>query len=200
MRRPHYTITPREVQLHAAQVCQERLKLRDHGPKCRASVLFALLCYAAARITSIAAACKALRDAPSDQAVRDALLATLPQTHELQRRVNGALAGDLPQALRRQRQQLAIDLVLVPYHGQPLEDEAEVYRSQPKCGTSHFHAYATAYVVRKGQRFTVALTFVSKGEALHEVIQRLLRQAAKAGIRPRCLLLDRGFYSVAVIR
>jgi hypothetical protein len=200
MRHPHYTITARQVQLHTARICQTHLKLRDHGPKCRAAVLFAVLCYAAARIGSIAMACGSLRDAPSDQAVRNALLATLPETYQLQRRLNRALVGDLPQALRRRRQQLAIDLTLVPYHGQPLKDDSEVYRSQPKCGTSHFHAYATAYVVRKGQRFTLALTFVTKGEALNAVVQRLLRQTAKAGVKPSRLLLDRGFYSVDVIR
>jgi hypothetical protein len=41
---------------------------------------------------------------------------------------------------------------------------------------------------------------VKKGEPLKDVIQRLLRQAARVGIRPRLLLLDRGFYSVAVVR
>src|SRR5712675_871384 len=48
---------------------------------------------------------------------------------------------------------------------------------------------ATAYVVRKGQRYTVALTGVQKGEALKDVVQRLLRQAAHVGIRTRLLLL-----------
>ena len=89
-----------------------------------------------------------LRRAPSDSAVHDALLATRPQTHELQRRVNRALQGDLPKPLRRRRQPLAIDLHLVPYHGQPLHDLAEIYRSQAKSGTCSFHAYATAYVIR----------------------------------------------------
>ncbi len=69
-----------------------------------------------------------------------------------------------------------------------------------KDGTSHFHAYATAYVVLKGQRFTVALTAVAKGELLKEVVQRLLKQARSVGVKPRLLLLDRGFYSVDVIR
>jgi hypothetical protein len=64
----------------------------------------------------------------------------------------------------------------------------------------HFHAYATAYVIRKGRRYTVALTYVRKGQPLQEVIQELLRQAAKAGVRPRYLLLDRGFCSVVVLR
>jgi putative transposase len=95
---------------------------------------------------------------------------------------------------------LAIDLTLIPYHGRPFRDLDEIYRGQAKSGTSHFHASATASVVRKGQRSTVALTGVKKGESLKDVVQRLLRQAASVGVRPRLLLLDRGFYSVAVVR
>jgi putative transposase len=200
MRHSHYTLTPAHVRLHAHTLCQQHLRLADHGPKCTAAMLWTVLFYAACRMTSLAAACASLLGAPSDSAVHDALLATLPDTHELQRRVNRALRGDLPRCLRRRRQPLAIDIHLVPYHGQPLHDEDEVYRSKAKDGTSHFHAYATCYVIRRGLRFTLALTAVRRGESLPGVIQRLLAEAAKAGVRPRYLLLDRGFCSVAVVR
>jgi Transposase DDE domain len=200
MRQSHYTLTPAAVRAHTQLLCQKHLRLADHGPKCTAGILWAVLLYAASRISSLAAACASLRDAPSDSACHDALLATLPELAELQRRVNRALQGDLPRCLRRRRQPLAIDLHLVPYHGQPLHDQREVYRSAAKDGTSHFHAYATCYVLRKGRRFTLALTSVARGEPLQGVIRRLLAQAAKAGVRPRYLLLDRGFGSVAVIR
>jgi hypothetical protein len=200
MRQRHYTLTPAHVRAHAQTLCQKHLRLADHGPKCTAGMLWAILFYAASRIVSLAAACASLKRAPSDAAAHDALLATLPALAELQRRVNRALQGDLPRCLRRRRQPLAIDLHLIPYHGQPLHEADEVYRSQAKSGTSHFHAYATAYVIRKGLRFTVALTSVHRAEALVEVLHRLLRQAAKAGVRPRYLLLDRGFCSVAVVR
>jgi hypothetical protein len=63
-------------------------------------------------IISLAAACAALRDAPSDTAAHNALLATLPPYAQLQRRLNRALQGDLPQALRRRHQPLAIDFTL----------------------------------------------------------------------------------------
>jgi hypothetical protein len=200
LRKRHYTLTPSRVRGHAPYVLQKHLRLADRGRKCTAGTLGAVLLYAACRISSLAAACAALRDAPSDSAVHDALLATLPDAREPQRRVNRALRGDLPRGLRSRRRPLAIDLHLVPYHGRPLRDEAEVYRSQAKCGTSPFHAYATAYVLRRGRRFTVALTAVARGEPLPGVVQRLLAEAAKAGVRPRYLLLDRGFCSVAVIR
>src|SRR5262245_33802470 len=200
MRQGHYTLTPAHVRAHTQLLCQKHLRLADHGPKCTAGTLGAVLLWAASRISSLAAACAALRDAPSDSACHDALLATLPALAELRRRANRALQGDLPRCLRRRRQPLAIDLHLVPYHGLPLHDAAEVYRSRAKSGTSHFHAYATCYVIRKGRRFTVALASVRQGEPLQDVIKRLLAQAARAGVRPRYLLLDRGFCSVAVIR
>ena len=102
--------------------------------------------------------------------------------------------------MRRRPQRLAADLHLIPYHGQPLRDPDEIYRGQAKSGTSHFHAYATVYVIHHGHRFTVALTAVAGGEPLEEVLKRLLRQAAALGVRAALLLLDRGFYSVGVIR
>jgi hypothetical protein len=200
MRQHQYTITPRDIHHHAAQLCQRHLRLRDHGPICTAVNILTVLFYAAARLISRAAACASLRDAPSDSAMHAALMATLPGIPELQRRFNRALQGDLPKALRRRRQPLAIDLILIPYHGEPLQDASEVYRGQAKDGTTHFHAYATAYVIKKGQRFTVALAYVRKGDDLADVVKGLLRQAAKAGVRPRYLLLDRGFYAVSVIR
>ena len=200
MRHHHYTLTPAAVRAHAQTLCQKHLRLADHGRKCTAEVLWAVLFYAAARITSLAAACAALRDAPSDSAAHAALVATLPAIPELQRRVNRALQGDLPHGLRRRRQPVAIDLHLIPYHGLPLHELREIYRSQAKSGTCSFHAYATAYVIRRGLRFTVALTWVQRGEPLRQVIQRLLAQAALASVRPRYLLLDRGFCSVAVLR
>ena len=200
MRPKNSTLTARQVHRCAASILQDHLKLPDHGPKCRAGPLLTLLFYAAARITSLSDACKCLRDAPSDEAARLALIATLPDFAELQRRLNAALADNLPRPLRRREQRLAADVVLIPYHGQPLQDPEEIYRSFAKSGTSHFHAYATLYVIHRGCRFTVALTAVKGGEALEEVLKRLLHQAAAVGVRCRLLLLDRGFYSVGVIR
>src|SRR5512132_4509748 len=200
MRPPHRILYRNQVHRLAAEHLQAHLKFKDYKRKTSAQILWSLLLAAAARITSLSDACQRLRDAPSDETVRQALLATLPDYAVLQRQLNAALAGHLPRALRKHPQRLAIDLTLIPYHGQPFRDLNEIYRGQAKDGTSHFHAYATAYIIRKGQQYTVALTGVAKGEALKDVVQRLLRQAASVGIRARLLLLDRGFYSVAVVR
>src|SRR5512147_2105497 len=200
MRPPHRILNRKHVHRRAAEHLQTHLMFKDYKRKCSAEVLWSLLLAAAARITSLSDACGRLDNVPSDETARKALLATLPDYGALQRQLTSALAGLLPKTLRTHLQRLAIDLTLIPYHGQPFRDLEEIYRGQAKDGTSHFHAYATAYVIRKGQRYTVALTGVRKGEPLKDVIQRLLRQAARVGVRPRLLLLDRGFSSVAVVR
>jgi putative transposase len=200
MRPRHRTLNRYQAHRSATRHLQGHVPLRDSKRKVTASTLWAVLLTAAAGVTSIHAACGRLDGLPSEETIRQALYASLPEFAELQRQLNRALAGRLPEALRRRPQRLAIDLTLIPYHGEPFRDPEEVYRGLAKDGTSHFHAYATAYVVCRGRRFTVALTAVAKGEPLKGVVQRVLRQARSAGVKPRLLLLDRGFYSVDVIR
>src|SRR5215216_2227966 len=191
-----YTLTPHAVHAHAFGLLRRHLRLQDFSERCTARMLLAVVFCACARLCSVFAAAKGLLAAPAPETVRKALPASLPEQDELERRLNRALAQDLPKPLRRRKQRLAADLILIPYHGQPYEDEDEVYRGQAKSGTTHFHAYATLYLVYRGQRFTLALTAVRKGEPL----QRVLQRASRLGVRPQLLLLDRGFCSVDVIR
>jgi hypothetical protein len=200
MRSPPCTLGPQDIYRYAATVLQHHLQWRDYGPKCTVTAVLQILFYAAAQLCSLFAACSRLRDAPSDQAVRDALVALCPDAATLEAQFNRSFAEQLPQAVKHRRWRLAIDLHLRPYHGQPHCRPEEIYRSQAKSGTTHFHAYATGYLVKHGRRYTVALTRVEKGMALVEVLKRLLQYASRAGIRPSLLLLDRGFYSVEVIR
>ncbi len=200
MRPHHRTLNRHQVHRSATRHLQTHIPLCDYKRKVTAPTLWAVLLVAAADVTSIHAACERLDGLASEETIRKALYTSLPEFAELQRQLNRALAGRLPRALRRRPQRLAIDLTLIPYHGEHFHDPKEVYRGLAKGGTSHFHAYATAYVVHKGERFTVALTAVARGEGLKQVVQRLLRQARSVGVRPRLLLLDRGFYSVDVIR
>lgn len=200
MRRGHYPITRHDVHRHVLHRLATHLRLPDHSRWCPATVVFQVVLAAAARLCSISAAARRLATAPSDQTIRTALADGLPERWELERRLNRALAADPPRSLAGTRQPLALDLTLRPYHGRPFRDPAEVYRGRAKSGTSHFHAYATAYLVRHGRRFTLAVTWVTKGEPLAGVVQRPLRVARRVGLRPRYLLLDRGFCSVDVIR
>jgi len=194
-----YIITKDEVYGYANHWLSLSLKLEYEGTKCTASTLLQILLIAAARTVSIFAACRDLADAPTDQTIRNALQASLPEIAELERRLNRSLCTKLPKALFRKSRRIAIDLTLIPYHGQPLHDEKEIYRSAPKSGTTHFHAYATAAVVHKGHRYTLALLRVEHGTTMKDVVQRLLKIVRSRGVKIRFLLLDKGFFSVEVI-
>jgi hypothetical protein len=196
----HYTITRASVQRHAAELLRSCLGLKDFSPACTATTLLHVLFTACSRLCSLSAACWSLATAPSRETVRQAALGALRSRDDLLRRLNRALTVEIPRGLLRRPQQVAIDLVLIPYHGLPLDTALEVYRSQARSGTSHFHAYATAYVNYRGQRFTLALTTVQRGEKMPEVLKRLFRRLSLLGVTTRMVLLDRGFWSVAVIR
>jgi len=202
MRKSTDTLTPAQVYRFAVDFCQPHLDFQAKG-KVTATILLTVLFAAAARISSIHETCCRLANVPSEETFSKALYAQLFCLEQLKRKVNAAFVAHLPRALRRQRKRplrVAIDLTLIPYYGQHPLDSREIYRSKAKAGTHSFFAYATAYVMLHGQRFTLAVTPVTRSELLKDVLQELLALVSKAGLKPGLLLLDRGFYSVEIIR
>ena len=193
------SLSASEVNAHAKEWVQPHLKIEGTQRKCTESVILGILLIAASRMCSLFAACRDLAAAPSDQALRNALDATLPDVVELERRINAGLATPIPKRVFRKKRDAAIDLTLIPYHGQPHEHESELYHSLAKSGTTKFHAWATLCITERGFRYTIAVTRVTGGEKLVDVLRRLLRQAADRGLKIRLLQLDRGFFCTAVI-
>lgn len=199
-------VTPAAVHRLACGLLIDHLALRDFGRTCPAATLVAVVFAACARLVSVFAAACHLRDAPGAETVRLALLANLPGLAELHRRLNNALAACIPSALRRHLRRrrrplrVALDLHLRPYHGRPQADPRELVRARAKSGTTHFHAYATAYLVLRGQRFTLALRYVLAGEKPELVVADLLRRCAEVGAKAGLVLVDRAFWTVDVIR
>jgi hypothetical protein len=194
-----YTLKPSHVHKLATDLLIEHLELTDYKRTCNARTLLTIVFAACARLTSVFAAALGLLKAPSPETVRKALHANIPAIETLETRINKALRAAVPSGVKG-RFRLAIDLVLIPYHGTHHQNQNELYRSQAKSGTSHFHAYATAYLIQHGQRVTLALSYVRAGEHMAVVLKRLLAMVRKAGARPSLVLLDRGFFSVGVIR
>jgi Transposase DDE domain len=199
MRKPISPLTPDRVYRYAVQSCQPHLKLRD-AKKVAGQTILTVLFAAAARISSLSDTCRRLRGVPDEHAVAAALYATLPEYDTLRRRVQAALHGHLPRALRRRPQVLALDLTLLPYYGADRRTNPHVVRSKAKKGTCSFYGYGTAYVIRKGRRYTLALTAMTRGMTMADLARELLRQVGAAGVAVRLLVLDREFYSVEVIR
>ena len=174
--------------------------LPDHGWKCTATVVWNIVLRAAARSVSIFAACRDLVDAPSDQAIFNALSDGLPKTWKvLERRLNDALLDNCSRRLRRRAWHVAIDWHLIPYYGEPKKSRNQLVHSEPKQGTTKFHTYATACITQDGSRYTVALTWVRGHDSMVDVVERLLTQIERKGLKIRLLLLDAAFYKGAVM-
>lgn len=174
--------------------------VKDHGPKCTAVMLLTIVLRAAARCTSVSAACRDLARAPSDQAVMTGLDAGLPKTLSvLEQRLNESLTHELPRCLRRRTWPVAIDWHLSPYYGQPFRSRNELYYGKPRQGTKKFHAYASACIVYHGQRYTLAVSWVRRHESTVTVLKRLFARIGEIGLKTRRVLLDRAFFNVPVV-
>jgi hypothetical protein len=196
------TLTPAQVYRYAIDFCQPYLGFRTVG-KVTGEVILSVLFAAAARISSIHETCGRLAKAPCEETFTAALYPQLLDVDLIKRQVNAAFGEQMPRALRRQRQRpltIAVDLTLIAYYGKHDLDDPQVYRSQAKRGTNSFFAYATVYLVLRGERFTLAVAPVTRQEVLKQVLQELLLVVGRMGLTIGLLLLDRGFYSVEVIR
>lgn len=178
-----------------------QVSLAVEGQELDEEKLWEILLYASVNGIAIESACNQLDQVPSGNTVRAHLQEQLDPSYfgvfDLEERLNNALAYQLPHSVtpRRRRNgfEVGIDLVEIPYHGQPACQEEELRRGLAKGGTTHFHSYATLAIVHHRCRYEVALTFVWADETMDQVIERLLAQAAQVGVRLRRAYLDKGF-------
>jgi len=194
-------LTDQEVLQHAYSTLQEHLPLHAQGYKCTTRELLQVLLGVAANRGTIESVCADLVGSPDPQTIRGYLNEQLcvEELPELERRLNAALAAELPPRLRRQAQEVAIDYHDRPYYGKGTQAQGLWVRGQAKDGTTRFYRVATAYVVLNGLRLTLALRFVLPDDDTRTVLDALLSRVKRLGIEITCLLLDKGFASIAVM-
>jgi hypothetical protein len=182
---------------------QAHLPLVFESPLYEPDDIWRVLVLAAAQGRSIDSAPADLAFAPSASTVRyqlrNHLFADLDLV-TLEQKLNAALVCQLPPGTKGSRQRIACDLTLVPYHGEPFKAPNEIRRGEAKSGTTHFHCYASAYLIRNHQRVTLALTYVLKGEALSTILTRLLDRLKALDVELKRLYLDREFFNVELLR
>ncbi len=162
--------------------------------------LFEILLRAASRSDSIEHTAQRLDGVPSGNGIRYHL-DKLNDMATVEQQLNAALQSRIPPKIRKGRHRIAIDLHLIPYYGKPSAVEAPyIYRSQAKAGTTSFFAYASVYVICRNKRVTLGLHAVPHQETLVATVTYLLAMLSPLRVRVKRLYLDRGFYSVPVIR
>ncbi len=167
---------------------------------CDQRTVFEILIRAASAGDSVENTCRILQDAPCGSDIRyhpD----KYNDMNELESNICKALHDRLPPRIYKGRQAVAVDLNLIPWYGKPSPaEEPYICRSQAKVGTCSFCAYATLYIIRKGKRITAAVIPVRRDDTDVAVITRLPDRISPLNLRIKRLLIDRGFFSVPVIR
>ncbi len=183
-------------------VVRPHLPLDLQNTRITAEDILAVLGYASAHRISADAACHELKGAPSANRLREVLAIALPDRVTLQRALNRILRAQTPRFVKKGKRSyyVAMDLTLIPYHGECYEDEKEIVRGEAKSGTTHFHGYATVSIVHDNQRYVLALRFVEKGESMETIVAWLLNRLKSMGISIRCAYFDKGFCSVPVLK
>lgn len=196
------TIRSEQVLNAFMQVVRRDLPLDMKNTHISADDIIYVLAYANIHRLSIESTCQELAEAPSGNRLREVLAAALPDRTDMQRALNRIFRQQLhPSVWKCKRDfNIAIDLTLIPYHGQPYENKKEIVRGMPKSGTTHFHGYATVSIVRDDRRYVVALRFIEYGEEMADIVRWLIKRLKALKFHIRRVFLDKGFCSKPVFK
>jgi len=200
---PYHTpeLSAQEVLHHTQELLEETLPLQADGYKCTTDDLFKVLLGIAVTKGTLEAVCANLIGTPDPHTIRGYFNEQLrvEDLPALEQQLNAALAAEVPRHVRRQRQEVAIDYHDRPYYGKGEQAEELWVRGKAKDGTTRFYRVATAYLILHGLRVTLALHFVRPDDDTVGVVDRLLKRVQAQGIEVSCLLLDKGFESIAMM-
>jgi putative transposase len=195
-------LTANEVYALVGETLQEHFQLDMSTRQYEAQDIWDVLIAAAVERVTIEMASQLLDNAPTGNTVR-AIVKTMLANEEglvaLEASMNALLQRRLPKKLLRPRLPGAVDITDIPYHGQHDAEEETVRRSRAKSGTTHFHCFATLYVVKKNKRYTLAITLMRRDDKAHDVLDRLLKQGKQLGLRLKGLYVDRGFDNNGIV-
>jgi putative transposase len=192
-------LTKQQVHRMALETLKNNLDLLSAGDQSSEENVLDILLSAAANRTSIDRECDELEGAPSPNTVRGVLRDSL-NLQTLERQLNQAFGQDLNPFSWKHPQHVAVDLVDIPYYGTALNNPDEVRRGKAKLGTTHFHVFATAYVIRKNRRVTLALHYVRKGETWVSILDALKTRLDELGIKVGLWVADRAFCCVSALK
>jgi putative transposase len=195
-------LTDKDTHDAAAERLATYLPLEVSGYECTTELVLDVLIKAAATQQTIECVCNDLKDVVTGETIRGYLNEQIKvdDLHDLERHVNQALVAELPNRLWKTKLQIAIDLHDEPFYGHSPELLDFTCRGPAKKGTTRFFRLATAYVIFKNMRVTLAVLFVRPEDNLPDLVAALLRRLRILGLKIRRLYFDKAFCTTPVSR
>lgn len=191
----------KDIRHQTMKTLQTHLSIEANGYRCQTEMILDVVLKASAEQSSIEAACTDLEHVADSNTIRDYLNEALPieQLRQQEAQVNAALAESIPGSMVRTELEVAID-----FHDEPCYGQQEALRAVPcsgkaKAGTTHFIRTASAYIIWRDVRLTLALRYVLPDETSLDILKFLLARLKALDFSFKVLYLDKGFASGPVI-
>jgi hypothetical protein len=196
-----YELKAEDIRTFTSQVLKKHLSIAADGYCCKTDMLYDLLLKASAECSSLEAVCSDLENVADSNTVRAYINQALPieELAAQEAAANEALAACIPENLVRTEIEMALDFHDEPFYGKQAATRAVTCSGRAKQGTTHFVRIATAYVIWRQVRLTLAVHYVLPGETALEVLKILLARLKKLGFAAQVLYLDKGFASTPIV-
>jgi len=199
---PQYELKAEDIRAYTMNLLKDHLKLDVAGYLCTTEVILDVLLKASAESSSIEAASNDLQGAADSNTIREYLNAALDiqELGEQESEMNAALAECIPESMPRTKVEVAIDFHDEPFYGKQANLREVTCSGQAKKGTTHFIRIASAYVIWRQVRLTLALHYVLPEESALDILKLLLHRLQELGFHQiLALYLDKGFASTKIL-
>ena len=148
-----------DIRMYTQKVLKRHMPLEVKGYCCDTEMILDVLMKASAESSSIEAVSADLEGVADSNTMREYLNEALDgdQLREQETEMNAALAESIPSAMQRTNVEVAIDFHDEPFYGKQEALRKVTCNGQAKKGTTHFVRIATAYVIWKQVRLTLAV-------------------------------------------
>jgi hypothetical protein len=197
-----YALNAEHVRAMMLNTMERHLTVKTEGYRCTTDQTFNLLLKAVAEGSSLEAVCADSCGTVDSNTLREQVNAALDacQLRQQEGEMNAALGAAIPAGMPRGGLEVAIDTHDEPFYGKTPELLTYTCSGRAQDGTTHFFRIASAYVIWREVRLTLALTYVLPEDDLPGVVERLLQRLGLVGLHATVLYLDKGFCSGGILR
>ena len=199
---PQYELKAEDIRAYTMNLLKDHVKLDVAGYLCTTEVILDVLLKASAESSSIEAASNDLQGVADSNTIREYLNAALDiqELGEQESEMNAALVECIPESMPRTKVEVAIDFHDEPFYGKQANLRAVTCSGQAKKGTTHFIRIASAYVIWRQVRLSLALHYVLPEESALDILKLLLNRLQELGFHQILVLyLDKGFASTKIL-
>jgi putative transposase len=196
-----FELKAEDIRAYTTNLLKAHLNLDVAGYICTTDMILDILLKASAENSSVEAACADLKQVADSNTVREYLneAMNIQELRKQEEEMNVALAECIPESMCRTRIEVAIDFHDEPFYGKQVDLRKVTCSGQAKKGTTHFIRIATAYVIWRQVRLTLALRYVLPDEKALDILKFLLDHLQSLGFTVRVLYLDKGFASSPIV-